>query len=35
VPVNHSPLFAPAMEPTITVGIKAMSYAVLNLLQGR
>jgi hippurate hydrolase len=35
VPVNHSPLFAPVMEPTITVGVKAMSYAVLNLLQRR
>ncbi len=33
VPVNHSPLFAPAMEPTINVGVKAMSYAVLDLLQ--
>ena len=32
VPVNHSPLFAPAMEPTISVGVKAMSYAVLNTL---
>jgi hippurate hydrolase len=35
VPVNHSPLFAPAMEPTISVGVKAMSYAVLDLLQRR
>ncbi len=34
-PVNHSPLFAPAMEPTISVGVKAMSYAVLDLLQRR
>ncbi|HEV2703392.1 MAG TPA: amidohydrolase [Steroidobacteraceae bacterium] len=33
VPVNHSPLFAPAMEPTISAGVKAMSYAVMNLLQ--
>ena len=32
VPVNHSPLFAPAMQPTISVGVKAMSYAVLNIL---
>ena len=32
IPVNHSPLFAPAMEPTISVGVKAMSYAVLNIL---
>ena len=35
VPVNHSPLFAPAMEPTINVGVKSMSYAVLDLLQRR
>jgi amidohydrolase len=35
VPVNHSPLFAPAMEPTISVGIRAMTYAVINLLHGR
>jgi amidohydrolase len=35
VPVNHSPLFAPAMEPTIQVGVRAMSYAVINLLQRR
>jgi amidohydrolase len=35
VPVNHSPLFAPAMEPTIGVGVRAMSYAVLSLLQRR
>jgi amidohydrolase len=35
VPVNHSPLFAPAMEPTIPVGVRAMSYAALNLLQRR
>lgn len=35
VPANHSPLFAPAMEPTIQVGVRAMSYAVMNLMQGR
>ena len=35
VPVNHSPLFAPTMEPTINVGIRSMTYAVINLLQGR
>ena len=35
VPVNHSPLFAPAMEPTLQVGVRAMSYAVMNLMQGR
>lgn len=34
VPVNHSPLFSPAMEPTIGVGVKAMSFAVMDLLQG-
>jgi hippurate hydrolase len=35
VPVNHSPLFAPAMEPTISVGVRAMTYAVIDLLHGR
>jgi len=35
VPANHSPLFAPAMEPTIQVGVRAMSYAVMNLMQRR
>jgi len=35
VPVNHSPLFAPAMEPTISVGVRAMTYAAMNLLRGR
>lgn len=35
VPVNHSPLFAPAMEPTISVGIKAMTFAVMDVLQRR
>jgi amidohydrolase len=35
VPVNHSPRFAPAMEPTISLGIRAMTYAVMNLLRGR
>ena len=33
VPVNHSPLFAPAMEPTLQVGVRSMSYAVLELLK--
>jgi metal-dependent amidase/aminoacylase/carboxypeptidase family protein len=33
VPVNHSPLFAPAMEPTLSVGIRAMTYAAMNLLR--
>ena len=27
-------LLAPAMEPTISVGVKTMSNAVLNLLHG-
>ena len=35
VPVNHSPLFAPAMEPTLGVGVRAMSYAVMNLTHGQ
>jgi amidohydrolase len=35
VPTNHSPLFAPVMEPTIQVGVRAMSYAVMNLLHSR
>lgn len=35
VPVNHSPLFAPAMEPTLSIGVRSMTYAVMNLLHGR
>jgi metal-dependent amidase/aminoacylase/carboxypeptidase family protein len=35
VPANGSQLFAPATEPTISVGVRAMSYAVINLLQRR
>lgn len=33
IPVNHSPLFAPAMEPTIGTGVEAMAYAVMNVLK--
>lgn len=32
LPFNHSPYFAPAPQPTITTGVKAMSLAVLNLM---
>lgn len=31
-PSNHSPLFAPIPEPTLTTGVEAMSAAVLDLL---
>ena len=31
-PVNHSPYFAPAEEPTLRRGVEAMSLAVLNVL---
>lgn len=34
LPSHHSPLFAPLPEPTIRVGVKAMSAAVLDLLAG-
>lgn len=33
LPSLHSPLFAPAPEPTIRMGVKAMTAAVLELLQ--
>lgn len=32
LPSHHSPLFAPLPEPTIRAGVKALSAAVLNLL---
>ncbi len=35
LPVNHSPLFAPAPEPSIETGVKAMSVAVLTALAVR
>jgi amidohydrolase len=34
VPGNHSPLFAPAPEPTIKAGVEAMTLTVMNLLPG-
>ena len=33
LPSTHSPLFAPAPEPTIRTGIKAMTSAVLELMK--
>ena len=35
LPSLHSPLFAPAHEPTIRTGIKAMTAAVLDLMPAR
>ena len=32
LPFNHSPFFAPVPEPSIKMGVQAMSLAVLNLL---
>ncbi|MEA1650642.1 hypothetical protein UAJ10_16670 [Nitrospirillum sp. BR 11164] len=32
-PVNHSPLFAPAPEPSIKTGVAAMTLAVMAALQ--
>lgn len=31
-PVNHSPFFAPAPEPTVRTGVMAMSLAAMNVL---
>lgn len=31
VPVNHSPYFAPVMDPTIAAGARALSLAVLSV----
>ena len=31
LPVNHSPFFAPAAEPSIRTGVMAMSLAVMNV----
>ena len=33
VPVNHSPFFGPSPEASIKTGVKAMSLAVLNVMQ--
>ena len=30
VPVNHSPFFAPAMEPTLSTGVQAALTAILS-----
>lgn len=35
LPFNHSPFFAPVPEPSIKTGIRAMSLAVLNVMQPR
>jgi hippurate hydrolase len=35
VPFNHSPMFAPVPEPSIKTGVKAMSLAVMNVMQAR
>lgn len=32
LPVNHSPFFAPAPEPSIRTGVMAMSLAVMNVM---
>jgi hippurate hydrolase len=32
LPGNHSPLFAPVPEPTITAGVQSMTLLVLDLL---
>jgi hippurate hydrolase len=33
IPANHSPLFAPAIEPTLTCGVRAMTAAALDWLR--
>jgi hippurate hydrolase len=33
LPGNHSSLFAPLPEPTISIGVKAMTVAVLDLMK--
>jgi amidohydrolase len=35
IPVNHSPFFAPVIEPTITTGVEAMVAAALGWLRVR
>lgn len=32
LPVNHSPMFAPAIQPTLQTGVTAMALAVMNVL---
>jgi hippurate hydrolase len=34
-PMNHSPEFAPALEPTLTTGVQAMTTAALTWLRPR
>jgi hippurate hydrolase len=34
LPFNHSPFYAPVPEPTIRTGVKAMTLAVLEVLEG-
>ena len=33
IPVNHSPFFAPAIQPTMRTGVEALSLAALTMLQ--
>lgn len=33
LPINHSPFFAPVVEPSIKTGVKAMSLAVMTAMQ--
>jgi hippurate hydrolase len=33
VPSNHSPLFAPVPQTTISTGVKAMTAAVMDLMK--
>lgn len=35
IPSNHSPFFAPVVEPTLTTGVTAMTTAALEWLAGR
>ena len=35
LPPNHSPLFAPVPQPTITLGVQAMTLAVLSAFDAR
>ena len=34
VPANHSPSYAPAMEPTIGIGVNALVLAAKTWLRG-
>jgi len=33
IPVNHSPFFAPVIQPTMRVGVEALSLAALTMLR--